>query len=117
MKTQKPSKKTSPKAKSFSLFRVFAASLFLFSLGVYLFTVNLLATKGYAMREAERTLSRLEEEKQELLVQQAELRSLYRVAQESNGEEAPAQQEFSDRALVRYVQEEEVVALVLPSQE
>ncbi|MFO7806896.1 MAG: hypothetical protein R6V40_00525 [Candidatus Moraniibacteriota bacterium] len=83
----KREKKSSDFKKSFSFFDFSISSKFLFFLLIgligfsgifYIFQVNKLATMGYTINEKQQTLDDLKQEKRELEIKVAGLRSVYR---------------------------------------
>lgn len=78
---------------------VFCIAMVLVCGGAYLYSINKVAVKGYAIRSTERQLSELKQENNKLRIQEADLRSLYRI------EETGKRLNMFESQDVRYIEE------------
>ncbi len=56
---------------------------FVLALVFYLYSVNSRAAKGYQIRQVEKSISELQKENEKLIIKEVELKSLYRIEEES----------------------------------
>lgn len=75
-------------------------------LGVfYLYTTNRVAVQGYAIRGVEKDIARLKQDNNQLRIEEAELKSLYRI------EEAGKRMNMFEPITVNYIEETGSIAL------
>jgi len=58
---------------------VMVSCILLGAVAMYLYQVNLIATKGFEIREAENRIQELEKQSQDLKIQEVELESMYNI--------------------------------------
>jgi hypothetical protein len=71
----------------------------------YLYTTNRVAVQGFAIRGAEKEIARLKQDNKQLRIQEAELKSLYRI------EEAGKRLNMFEPTEVIYIEESNSIAL------
>ncbi len=72
---------------------------------IYLYTTNTVAVSGYAIREAENRLAELKQDNNQLRIQEAEFKSLYRI------EESGKRLNMFEPVQVSYIEETKPIAL------
>lgn len=83
---QNTKRKTNTKKKSIKGFinsGVLVFALLLVSGGIYLYSINSSAVKGYQVRQVEKEIQELKKENDNLRIKEAELKSLYRIEESS----------------------------------
>ncbi|MDD5084268.1 MAG: hypothetical protein PHT88_05080 [Candidatus Moranbacteria bacterium] len=71
----------------------------------YLYTTNRVAVQGYSIREAEQEIASLKQDNKQLRIQEAELKSLYRI------EEAGKRLNMFEPTEVSYIEDTHPIAL------
>jgi len=101
-------RKTNTENKSIKGFinsTVLIVALIIFSAGIYLYSINSSAAKGYQMKQVEKEINILKKENENLKIKEAELKSLYYI------EESSKSLNMEDLKNVSYIQETGPVAM------
>lgn len=80
-------------------------TLLLISGGIYLYSINSSAVKGYQVRQVEKEIQELKKENDNLKIKEAELKSLYRI------EESSKNLNMEDLKNVSYIEQTGPVAM------
>ena len=91
--------------KGFINSTVLIIALLIVSAGIYLYSINSSASKGYQMRHVEKDIDSLRKENENLKIKEAELKSLYHI------EESSKNLNMEDLKNVSYIQETGPVAM------
>jgi uncharacterized membrane protein (DUF106 family) len=84
---------------------VLVVALLAVSAGIYLYSINSSAAKGYQMRQVEKEMQNLKKDNENLKIKEAELKSLYHI------EESSKSLNMEDLKNVSYIQETGPVAM------
>jgi hypothetical protein len=84
---------------------VYIAGIVILLGAFYLYTTNRVAVQGYAIRGVEQDIARLKQDNNQLRIEEAELKSLYRI------EEAGKRMNMFEPAKVNYIEETNSIAL------
>ena len=84
---------------------VYIAGVVLMMGAFYLYTTNRVAVQGYAIRDAEKEIARLKQDNNQLRIQEAELKSLYRI------EETGKRLNMFEPVTIDYIEESGPIAL------
>ena len=91
--------------KGFINSTVLIITLLIVSAGIYLYSINGSAAKGYQMKQVEKEINTLNKENENLKIKEAELKSLYHI------EESSKNMNMGDIKNVSYIQETGPVAM------
>lgn len=69
--------------KGFASSSVLIVALLVVSTGIYLYSINGSAVRGYQMKQVEKEIQNLKKENEDLKIKEAELKSLYRIEESS----------------------------------
>lgn len=84
---------------------VYIAGIVILLGAFYLYTTNRVAVQGYAIRGIEKDIARLKKDNNQLRIEEAELKSLYRI------EEAGKRMNMFEPTTVNYIEETNSIAL------
>jgi cell division protein FtsL len=84
---------------------VLVVALLFVAAGIYMYSINSSAAKGYQMRQVEKQIQDLKKENEDLKIKEAELRSLYHI------EESSKNLNMGDLKNVSYIEETGPVAM------